>query len=71
MINFDDNQMVFLSNTVNASKLIRELLDSHIKSQQPETLEQKQKRLEELKAKAEYEQRLKTINEQHGHITRN
>lgn len=66
IIGFTQEQLTFLKST-NASKLVRDLLDDHMKHLKPESLEQKQRRLLELKAKAEYEQKLKEIN---GHTAR-
>lgn len=57
-----DTQKEWLGGEDNVSKLIRDLLQSHIEFKKPKTLKEKKLELKRLQAKAEYERKLKEIN---------
>lgn len=60
MLNIDDDMFEFLKDK-DASKLMRELLRDYMRMQEPMSIEQKEIRIKELKAKLKYEQALKAI----------
>lgn len=57
-----EEQYDWLENEANASKLIRDLLEGHIRLSKPTTIEEKLKRIAQLEAKLEYEKKLEAID---------